>query len=530
MELIRCTVGEMLAHTAARYPQSCAIEYMGKQYSYLWLDGETDRLACGLLALGVQKGDHIGIWANDRPQTLLCYYAMEKIGAVPVMLGTSLHPREVAQLLAEADVQYLFFDEGFKGTSFVDACRGEAFAGLRRLVYIGPGSAFHFCTLGTLLAEGEHIAQPALAAAKAAVSPDDIDVILFTSGTTGSPKGVLTTHYSRVNNARAHAVAMEMGPEDKICVAIPMFHCFCLSSNLLAALSVGACVCYPPNRRTETLLRTIEKSGCTVFSTVPTLFSALIARNDLDSFNLSSLRVGIIGGALYEASFYQSVCDALRYDLRPSLGQTEATAGFTIGNSFDPLSVKARTVGHFMEHIEHCIKDITTGEPLPPGEAGDICIRGYSVMQGYYKQPELTKQIIDAEGWLHTGDVGYLDERGNLRLTGRVKELIIRAGENIAPAEIERILEQDPRIARAKAVGVPDKHYGEEICACIVPADDTTLTADEVRLLVSERLAAFKVPRYVVFLKEFPLSGSNKVMLHKLKDMAVKALRESNWQ
>lgn len=523
-ELRNVTLGGLFAESCARFKNRIAVEYMGEKITYARLDEYTDDIARGLMALGVKKGSRAAIWGNDRPATMCCLLAMEKIGAVAVMLGTSLQKNELEGLLNLAEAEYIFFDEGFRDTSFPDVCRQIDAPALKAFYYIGAGACPGFKTLPELIAIGSCISAADLAEAKAAVEPDDADMILFTSGTTSASKGVITTHYSRANNVLTHIEALRADENDKFCVAIPMFHCFSLTGSVLAAIMCGACVYFPANRRTKTLFEAIERDKITVLHAVPTLFSAMLARNNTGEYDISSLRTGVIGGATYRPEFFEKVSRELGYNLLSSLGQTEATAGFTFCGYDAPMAIKANTVGQFAEHIEGMIRNVNTGEAQPMGKTGEICIRGYSVMQGYVNQPEITAQTLLPEGWLRTGDMGYIDENACLHITGRLKDMIIRGGENISPAEIEELLMEDERIRQVKAVAVPDEHYGEEICACVALEAGAEMSAEEVRETVKDKLAYFKVPRYVIFLDEIPKTGSGKVALAKLKETARTAL------
>lgn len=512
------TIGSMLHRTANRFPDRPAIEYKGRVYTYRVMDSLSDRIARGLLSIGITKGTNVGIWANDRPNTLLCFYGAIKIGAIPVMLNTSMLPSEIEKLLLETDVSYLIYDEGYRDIDFAGACKNFESLRLKKRIYIGDTPQNSLFTLDDLVECGIGIEVDELKAAKADVHDVDPDVILFTSGTLGASKGVVTTHFSRINNSIAQAEAICATETDKILMAIPMFHCFSLSGNVLAAMIAGACVYFPESRRTRVLLDAIGRDSCTVFSAVPTLYSAIIAREDIAECDLSSLRIGLIGGSTYPPELFDSIRQRLNFDLLPSLGQTEATAGITCASPHDTDEELSHSVGGFFRHIEAEIRDLKTDEAVPNGIWGELCIRGYNVMQGYYKRPELTKTVIDSEGWLHTGDTGYINDAGNLVLTGRLKDLIIRGGENIAPVEIEDVIGSDGRVSQVKVISVPDPHYIEEICACVAPAQGEVITEDEVRQLVRDNLAYFKVPKYVEFFDELPHTASGKIALGALAE------------
>ncbi len=523
-ELRNITLGELFSEVCARFENRIAVEYLGEKITYAQLDALTDNIARGMLAMGIKKGTRAAIWGNDRPATLYCLLAMEKIGAVAVMMGTSLQKSELEGLMTLSEAEYIFFDEGFRDVSFPEVCRELNTGGLKECVYIGRDSAEGFRTLDELAASGESVTRDELASAKAQVRPEDNDMIIFTSGTTSASKGVLTTHFSRVNNVLAHISALRVTENDKFCVAIPMFHCFSLTGSVLSAIMSGACVYFPNNRRTKTLFEAIERDKITVLHAVPTLFSAMLARNNAGEYDVSSLRTGVIGGSTYPPEFFERISRELGYNLMSSLGQTEATAGFTFCDYDDPMEIKANTVGRFIEHTEGMIRNINTDEVQPVGTVGEICIRGYSVMQSYVNAPEATAETLQSDGWLRTGDMGFIDENNCLHITGRLKDMIIRGGENISPVEIEELLRSDGRAAEVKAVAVPDEHYGEEICACIVLKDGAVMSEEEARELVREKLAYFKVPRYVLFVETIPKTSSGKVAIGRLKEEARSAL------
>lgn len=558
----------MLAETVERFGERTAVEYLGQTWTYGQLDVLSDKIAQGLLNMGIHKGSKAGIWANDRPDTLFCFLALEKIGAILVMFNTSWTFGEVQARLNEIGAEYLFYDEGCRGLDFVEAVRKKDVTVPGAAVFMGGERWREFVIGGRGGAGGM---------AKSAVTPGDTDMILFTSGSTGAPRGVLTTHYSRSNNARAQAAMVHADCRDVFLVAIPMFHCFSMSGNILAALSVGACICFPKSRRTDDLLAAVERAGVTILTAVPTLFSALLANPRRKQYNTGTLRTGLVGGAGCSRQLFESVEREFHMELLPSLGQTEATAGITAGRYEDPIELRALSAGYAVEHLKLRIVDLESGQMLPAGKNGELCVWGYTVMEGYYNQPELTALAVDAEGFLHTGDLGYLDKDGRLYLTGRKKELIIRGGENIAPGEIENVLLSDERIAQVKVIGVPDEHFGEEVCACVVRAimdcassvrarvdcvsdvrasvdcvsdvrasvdcassvrasmdigapekcidggdsgdgiDVGNLSQADVRQLVGASLAYYKVPKYVVFLEQMPLLGNGKIDSAKLK-------------
>lgn len=523
LPLENLTVSQLLRRTARRFPHHPAMEYAGRVWTYWELDEAVDRTARRLLAWGVRRGDRVGLWCETEPNTIFLFYALPRIGAAAVFLNTSLERSELVELLCRTEVSRLIVTDGYKGLNFPNLCQGltEEVSPLKAILYAGQNGVNG--GLETLNSQ-EEASTEELIQAEAQVAPQDIGYILYTSGTTSVPKAVMSTQCSRVNSGIQQAHDLGASEEDRFCVAMPIFHCFCLSVNVMAACAVGACLYLPQGRRTEMILKAVSEGRCTILSSVPTLFHAILCRPDFKEWDLSSLRTGFIGGSFYPPELFRQINDGFGFTLLSSLGQTEATAGLSTAYLDDSLEVRAATVGHFMDHVEGKIVHIDTGEELPAGEAGEICVRGYLVMAGYFGQPEETAKAIDAGGWLHTGDLGWLDRDGNIHLTGRLKELIIRGGENISPAEIETALGSCPEIAECKAVGVPDRHYGEEVCLCVVLQKDATLNELEIRAILSRELAMFKVPKYILFLDELPKSANRKIQTGKLTELMCKAL------
>ena len=393
--------------------------------------------------------------------------------------------------------------------------------------YGGSTSIPNSSNFEALLTDAALVSDEELERMKAMVRAKDPDMMLFTSGSSGRPKGVVQTHFARVNNARFQAQALSADHNDRFCCALPLFHCFSLSAVVLPALAVGACVCFPENHHTISVLHTIERYRCTVLMGVPTMFSAILARPDLDGYDLRSLRIGLIAGSSYPPTLFEKIVQRLKFALLPALGMTEATAGITCGAQSDSMYVRTHSVGKFLPYVEGKICDIATGEALPEGRKGELCIRGYCVMDGYYHNTELTRQVIDLEGWFHTGDLGYMDSEENLYIIGRLKDLIIRGGENISPLEVESAIATDPRIECVKVVGVPDPHYIEEICACVI--SKSPITTEEIRRLVQRQLARYKIPRYILFFSELPRTPSGKLDGRKIRTLALKSIAlESN--
>ncbi len=513
------TIGGALADVASRFPDRVAMDYGGKAYSWAELDRKVARAAAGLTEIGIRRGDNIAIWSANSPSFLIAFYAAARIGAVSVLFNTSWSEEEFKDALRDTDIKCLLFGTGYSKSDFREICGRldlNEYPMLERLIYIGTMEETRWMTLDTLPESSKRWEEP---------DPEDVASILFTSGTTAKPKGVMLLHRAMLQNAFLSSESLRITEKDIFCIALPMFHCFCLMANVLSALSKGASIVIATKSEYRKILETIENKRCTVFNAVPTLLLRQLERVGQGNFDLSSLRVGIIGGAPYSVEQYARICEELHYEcLMASIGQTEATAGITMTDYDDPFMEKAATLGRFLEGYEGKIVDVSTGKDLDTGMEGEICIRGSMVMKGYYKQPERTAEAIDSEGWLHTGDVGFIGTDGRLRLTGRKKDIAIRGGENISLAEVEKVIAGAFEIEAVKVIGVPDPMYGEEICACIVRGKERELTDDQVRHAVSLMLAKYKVPKYVLFFDSLPSTASGKIRTEELRPVALERL------
>ena len=514
LPLRNITVDEAFSEAVSRFPDRPALVYEGRRWSYQDLDAEVDLMSKRFLSLGVRKGTHVAVLCEAQPNTILAIFALNRIGAIAVLFNTSLKRAELRTLVRNTDVELLLIGDGYRNVDFREECYGflEGVRGLRESLFMGlDGDARGYRTLADTAPE--QVSDEELQQCRRNVRPEDGAFILFTSGTTSLPKAVVDTQYSRANMGLQQANDLGYTPEARVCTAMPVFHCFSLSVNVTATLFTGACLCLPKSRHTGDLLTLIQDERCTVFSTVPALFDAILRREDFEEWDLSSLRTGFIGGSLCPPELFEEIEHRFGYTLLSSLGQTEATAGITTAFPTDSLEERARTVGHVMDHLEFRLDG--------PGE---ICIRGYNVMQGYYNDPESTAAAIDEGGWLHTGDMAYVNEAGNLVLTGRLKELIIRGGENISPLEVESVLRNDPSIADCKAVGVPDRHYGEVVALCVVPGDGFSEEQTLEQLRTS--LADYKVPKYILQVNDIPKTATGKIRTEELRSRAMEIIKK----
>ncbi len=500
---------EFLHRTVLRFPDNRALWYKGQYMTYFELENRVVEFAGRLLTLGLQKEDRVALLAEPTPETIVALLAIQAIGGIAVLINGGLTPEDYLTLVDDVKATHLLLGHSYKSEAFFARQLSEMPLPdcIQCVVCIGRHT-YHFPRLTALKSAG----RSSVLSAAAATKPEDTAMIIFTSGSTGHPKAVCSSHFSRVNSGIQQAHDFLTTEKDRFCVAMPSFHCFCISANIMAALSAGACLCLPENRHTSTLIDTVQQCGCTILHSVPTMFHALLAKTD-PSETMSTVRTGIIGGAGCSPEDFARIDAAFgpQFTLMSSLGQTECTAGFTVCNPDDTLEVRANTLGHFMAHVEGKIADTATGAPLPAGEIGEICMRGYLAMQKYYGNEAETRKTLDEEGWIHTGDLGSLDENGNLTIRGRIKELIIRGGENISPLEVENALRRVVELEECKVVGVPDSHYGEELCACIAMPEGKTADPNAIRANLKKYLADYKVPRYIEFFHELPKTGTGKI-------------------
>lgn len=523
LPLENLTLAQLIRRTAEKYPQEDAVWFNGCTTSYAELEAQVVECAGHLMSLGVKRGDRVAMLSDPRPYAVVTMYAIEYIGAMAVMLNTSLNIPELLPLIEQTEASLLLLGHSDKGEGYFAGLFSETELPtcLKKVVSLYPCGGVYPVICDTPAADAA-----AVRAAAELVTPQDTATILFTSGSTSRPKAVCTSHYSRVNGGIQQSYDLAMTHEDRVLVAMPIFHCFCISVNLFSALAVGACICIPENRRTVNLMNTIESAGCTVVNCVPTMFFAMLSKENFDPKRLKTLRIGMIAGAGYTVEDFERIQHTIgsHFTLMSSLGQTECTAGLTVCNIDDDLHVRSTTIGHFMNHVEGKIADMNTGAVLPVGEVGEICVRGYLAMQKYYGDEKETAKTLDAEGWIHTGDLGVLDAEGNITLKGRCKELIIRGGENISPLEIEQALIKHPAVFDCKIIGVPDRHFGEEICAFVIPASGADITADDVREYLRPLVAYFKLPRYVIVKNELPRTHKGAISTAECRKIALEEL------
>lgn len=524
MELKHITVDELMAKNAALCPNKTAIEFAGTTYTWRELDIITDHLASFYLEYGVKEGTHVGIFSTNSINWVCTFLALAKIGAVSVLINFNYKYEELLRAVKYAGVEYLCYGEGVKETDFaelIERLRQEPVWKMKQYINIGRDRDGDWYIPEKVPYGTDDSYQQLLEHKRKIKSGADLSMI-FTSGTTAEPKGVLLTQYQMLNIAREAADAMHWTGEDRTCLALSLFHCFGLSTGLLASLVTGGEICLLENFRSQTVLGTVEKNRCTVLNGVPSLFLSIMNNPKFGEYDLSSLKSGIIAGAGIRRQDYYRVKEAFGYEyLQQSYGQTEASPSITFSGYFDSVEVKAVSVGKVIPNVDLRIADPDTAEILPAGVSGEVQIRGFNVMEkGYYKKPAETKKTFTRDGWLKTGDLGRLDGDGNLYITGRQKEVIIRCGENISPKEVEEAVLEYPAVENVVVFGVEEKIVQEEIAACIIWKE----RADEagLRKFLGEHLANYKIPKYMYDFPEFPLHSNGKLD----KKLLIKAAEE----
>ncbi|MDR1980213.1 MAG: AMP-binding protein [Tannerellaceae bacterium] len=544
MELQEKTLGQWLEYWAETTPDKEYLVYSDRDLRFSWktFNERVDRMAKGMLSIGITKGTHVGIWATNVPDWLTFLYAGAKIGAVLVTINTNYKQSELEYLVKDADLHTLCITEGVFDGNYVDMVytmlpelremqrgflKSERFPEIRNVVYIGQEKFRGMYNTPELLLLGENVSDSMLVEAKGRVGCHDVVNMQYTSGTTGFPKGVMLTHYNIANNGYFTGEGMGFTTADKLCCCVPLFHCFGVTLASMNVLTHGCTQVMVERFDPLVVLASIHKERCTALYGVPTMFIAELNHPMFDMFDLTSLRTGIMAGSLCPEEVMRSVTEKMHITYITSVyGLTESSPGMTHTTLDDSFEDRCTTVGKAYPFTSIMVKNPETGEECAVNEAGEICCKGYLVMKGYYKNPEATAETIDRDGWLHSGDVGIKDEKGNYRITGRIKDMIIRGGENIYPREIEDYLYRMDGIKDIQVVGVASEKYGEEVGAFIILHDGVALTEEEVKDFCRGQIARHKIPRYIFFVDHFPLTGSGKVQKFKLRELSLELLAE----
>jgi fatty-acyl-CoA synthase len=551
--LLGATIPEHFATITARFPDSEAVVSVIQQrrLTYAELSGQADRLARGLLGIGFGKGDRIGVWSTNNIEWLLLQLATARIGAILVNINPAYRPRELAYALQRSEVQGLFAIPSFRSSDYVnmlvellpeltrsapDELDNRELPLLRRVVIYDPTGPDNtesphpgFMTWQEVLEAGMQVSAESLDDISALLDRDDAINIQYTSGTTGFPKAVVLTHHNILNNAWFSAGAMHFTEQDRLCVPVPFYHCFGMVLANLLCLSVGACIVIPCEHfEPLAVLQAIERERCSAIHGVPTMFIALLEHPQFREFDLSTLRTGIMAGAPCPPALMQRVMEDLHCpEILIGYGETEASPLTHLTTRDDTLQRRTGTVGRNLQHQEVKIVDTEGGQTVALGEIGEICFRGYHIMQGYYGDTGATAKAVDAKGWLYSGDLGTMDNDGYVQITGRLKEMIIRGGENIYPREIEDYIFTHPKVAEVAVFGIPSEFYGEEIMAWVQLHPGEQATDEEIRAFCKGNIAHFKIPEYIWFVDEFPMTVTGKLQKFRMREMAIERVQKT---
>ena len=543
-QLIRKTVGELLAEKAKALSTKEALVYsdLGLRYSYSEFNEVCERVAKGLMALEIQKGEKLAVWASNVPEWVSLQFGTGKMGAVLVTVNTNYRSTELEYLLSQSESTTLILMEGYQGNSYIDtiydlcpeleSCepgklQSKRLPLLKNIIILSEKRYKGTYAWSDLMMMSEQVSDEQLNAQTADLDPDDVINIQYTSGTTGFPKGVMLTHSNVINNAYNIAQCMKLSQEDRLCIPVPFFHCFGCVIGTLASVSVGATMVPIQEFHAETVLRTVEKEKCTALHGVPTMFIAELNHMNFENYDYSTLRTGVMAGSNCPIEVMKSVMNKMNMtEITICYGQTEASPVITQTRTEDPIDLKVETIGRALPNVEVKIVEPGTNQELPFNQQGELCTRGYHVMKGYYNNPDATRETIDEEGWLHTGDLAVMDENGYCRITGRLKDMIIRGGENIYPREIEEFLYTHPDILDAQIIGVPDEKYGEEVVAWIILKEGITTTTDEIRNYFKDKISRHKIPRRMIFTESFPMTASGKIQKYRLREQTIQLLTQ----
>jgi fatty-acyl-CoA synthase len=541
--LIGKTIGDMFDEIAETYPENDAIVslHQGLRYTYRQLQREVDRAAKGFVGLGLKKGDRLAIWATNIAEWVITQFATAKAGIILVNINPAYRTHELEYSLRQSEAQGLLLMDRFKTSDYVkmfyEVCpeakeskpgqiHSEKLPFLRTAVLIRGEKQPGMYSWDEVMMMGEEMPDDILLDIQEDLDFDDPVNIQYTSGTTGFPKGVVLTHHNLVNNGYFIGECMKFTEKDRLCIPVPFYHCFGMVLSNMACVTHGAAMVLPAEYFDPiSTMMAIEKEHCTAVHGVPTMFVAQLEHPDFSKFDFSTLRTGIMAGSPCPIEFMKKAATLMNMkEVVITYGQTEASPGITNSSTDDSIERRVSTIGRPLPHTEVKIVDPKTGKMVPRGETGEICARGYMIMRCYYNNPVATDQAIDKEGWLHTGDLGTLDDEDYCKITGRLKDMVIRGGENVYPREVEEFLYTHPAISDVQVIGVPDLKYGEELMAWIKLKQGASVTPDAIREFCKGKIAHFKVPKYIKFVADFPMTVTGKIQKYKMREESIKEL------
>jgi fatty-acyl-CoA synthase len=535
------TIGQLLDEMVERIPDQDAVVYADRDYRQTWKEfrDTVDQAAKGLMALGVKKGEKVAVWATNVPHWVTLQFATARIGAILLTININYRSAEIDYLLRQSDCENIFVIDGYRDTDYVntlyelipelkvqprDRLRSERYPHLRRVLFLGPEKHRGMYSWNELLAMSVAIGDDEYRQRQGELSTHDVVNMQYTSGTTGFPKGVMLTHFNITNNGYWIGVNENFTTADRVCIPVPLFHCFGCVLAVMACLNHGATMVILERYDPINVMMSIERERCTAVYGVPTMFIGILDHKLFDKFDFSTLRTGIMAGSPCPVKTMNECVERMNMrEVTIVYGLTESSPGMTQTRFDEPsLDKKCSTVGKAIPGIEVAVIDPDTGEHLGPGKHGELCCRGHNVMKGYYKMPEETAKAIDKDGWLHSGDIGMMDEDGYYAVTGRLKDMIIRGGENIYPKEVEDFIHHMNGVADVQVVGVPSQKYGELPAAFVILRPGAKVTAEDVVDHCRGKIAFYKIPKYVHFMEEYPMTASGKIMKVKLREMAAK--------
>lgn len=546
-ELIHLTMGDLLDEQVKLVGDQEAVvypEFADVRYTYRQFQEMCNQVAKGLMRLGLQQGHHLSIWATNQPEWLITQFATGKMGAVLVTVNTNYRTRELEYLLRQSDTETLILMEQVRETSYLDMLleicpelahclpgqlQSARLPRLKNVILLGKERHPGMFLWEDIIEMGKGVSDQELEQRQKSLSPDQVINMQYTSGTTGFPKGVMLTHRNIVNNGRNIAECMKLTSKDRLCIPVPFFHCFGCVLGTLACVSVGATMVPLTMFDPEKVLQAIEQEKCTGLHGVPTMFIAELNHPRFKNTRFDTLRTGIMAGSNCPIEVMRRVTEQMGiHELTIAYGQTESSPVITQTRTDDPIEIRVSTVGKRLPHVEVKIIDPQTGKELPAGEQGELCTRGYHVMKGYYNMPEATAEAIDSEGWLHTGDLAVMDEQGYFRITGRLKDMIIRGGENIYPREIEEFIYSHPKVLDVQVVGIPDEKYGEISVAFVRKKESVELSEEEVLSYCHGQIAKYKIPSQVIFVDQYPMTASGKIQKYRLREQYLEQRQTMN--
>jgi fatty-acyl-CoA synthase len=537
-DLKQATLGQLLDQAIDAHPDNDAVIYVDRNFRLTYREfGElVDRMAKGLMALGVEKGEKVAVWATNVPYWVALQFATAKIGAILLTVNTNYKSAELDYLLRQSETEALFIIDGFRDTDYVQTLyelvpelkaqergylKSETYPHLKRVAFLGPEKHRGMYAMPEIMALGVMVDDADYRARQESLDPHEVVNMQYTSGTTGFPKGVMLTHHNIGTNGYWIGENQNFTHQDRVCIPVPLFHCFGCVLGVLAAVTHAATMVLLETFDPVEVMASVEEERCTALYGVPTMFIAALQHKLFKKFDFSSLRTGIMAGSPCPIEVMRQVIDRMNMsEITICYGLTEASPVITQTRPDDDIRLRVESVGRAMPGIEVRIVDPDTGKILGPGEQGEVCCRGYNVMKGYYNMPEATAEAIDTDGWLHSGDLGVMDEDGYLAITGRHKDMIIRGGENIYPREIEEFLYRMEGIADVQVAGVPSEKYGEEVGAFIVLKEGQTYAPEDIKDFCRGRISHYKIPKYVAFVNDYPMTASGKIQKYKLREMA----------